>query len=251
VANIEFADNSDNEDGFYVYVNGGRFNTLGRNVTAFSIAAACEPSDIYVTAYNVAGESAQSNTISVMDPEKCVPAAPSGLQVVSWDGGVAYMRFVDNSDNEDGFYVYVSGGRAKPLGPNSTTFWFEAGCAPWPVYVTAYNAAGESAASNTISISDPARCIPLPPSGLHVASWDDYGVAYMGFVDNSDNEDGFRIYVNGALFSILGRNVTTFSIDASCDPWPVHVAAYNAAGLSGPSNTITIHDESDCVEPPG
>jgi hypothetical protein len=198
---------------------------------------------------------ADTSVTARFGPDDPLPLPPSGLHFVSWaSDGRANLTFVDNSDNEDGFIVYVNGVRSRPvLGRDVTAFPLDAGCDPRDVYVTAHNAGGESEPSNTITIRDERDCEvpPESPSGLHVASWDDYGRANFGFVDNSDNEEGFRVYVNGTVFSTLGRNVTAFSIDADCDPWPVYVAAYNAAGPSGPSNTITIRDTSDCVEPPG
>ncbi len=61
--------------------------------------------------------------------------------------------------------------------------------------------------------------------------------------DNSDNEDGFKIMRVGAawLKNPTGPNVTNFDIYTKCgEVHQYYVVAFNAAGNSEPSNTITI-----------
>jgi hypothetical protein len=78
------------------------------------------------------------------------------------------MGFVDKSWNEEGFYVYVDGSRYLSLGPNETVFSLTPGCEVWDVRVTAHNAAGESAATNTITIEGTCPLATVPNVyGLH------------------------------------------------------------------------------------
>lgn len=86
------------------------------------------------------------------------PAAPSNVREVTVSCFVApcpgELKWRDNSDNEDGFYIYRDSvecdgpSRVAQVSTNETTWWPVPGevgfC--WPVYgVSSYNAAGESA----------------------------------------------------------------------------------------------------------
>ncbi len=67
----------------------------------------------------------------------------------------------------------------------------------------------------------------------------------LSWQDNSDNEDGFRVYrqLVGGTFETLGTtapNVPTFQ-DANGVPGACYkVTAFNLAGESGPSNTVCL-----------
>lgn len=54
------------------------------------------------------------------------------------------------------------------------------------------------------------------------------------WTDNSNNEDGFRIYLGGASHGTVGANVTTYPIPPVLSPAPItlSVEAYNAGGAS-------------------
>lgn len=54
------------------------------------------------------------------------------------------------------------------------------------------------------------------------------------WTDNSNNEDGFRIYLGGASHGTVGANVTTYPIPPviSAAPITLSVEAYNAGGAS-------------------
>jgi hypothetical protein len=237
---MSFSDNSDNEAGFRVYVNGGLNQTLEANTTTFQVMPGCgETWSVYVTAFNAAGESAPTGSINVggvCEP----PAAPSSLAVTSWSGIMANMRFQDNSDNEDGFRVYANGGLYRTLGPDETTFQVGPACgSTYSINVTAFNSAGESAPTNTINVAGVCEP-PAAPSNLAVISWAG-SMANMRFQDNSNNEDGFRVYANGGLYRTLGPNETTFQVGPGCgSTYSIYVTAFNTAGESGHSNTINV-----------
>jgi hypothetical protein len=238
MANMAFNDNSDDEQGFRVYANGSVHMTLNPNETSFQVGPPCGTTyAVYVVAYNTAGESDPTGTINVAGA--CLPVAPSNLRVTSWSGNMANMRFNDNSDNEQGFRVYVNGGVYRTLGPNETTFQVGPPCgATYAVYVVAYNLAGESGPTGTINVAG--ACLPAAPSNLRVTSWSG-NMANMAFNDNSDNEQGFRVYVNGGVYRTLGPNVATFQVGPPCGAtYAVYVVAYNASGESGPSGTINV-----------
>src|SRR5207248_5103058 len=97
------------------------------------------------------------------------------------------LSWADNSTNEDGFKVYRSTDGVTwtwfaSAGPNVTASSWES-ATPGTGYsfrVTAYNAAGESAASNTATATTPSA--PAAPSGLAAT-------AASGTQDNTPSTD--------------------------------------------------------------
>src|SRR5206468_2027350 len=160
---------------------------------------------------------------------------PSGTQVsLSW---------ADNSTNEDGFRVYKSTDGTNwallaTAGANVTTYnW--TGAAQGTAYsfrVTATNAAGESAPSNTAAVTTPAP--PAAPSGLTAAAASATRVN-LSWADNSTTETGFKIYkstdgVNFTLLATVGAGVTSYNWTGASPitTYSFRVAATNAAGDS-------------------
>jgi len=104
-----------------------------------------------VRAYNINGNSSFSNQASATTPSS-PPEAPSNLNATAdcWD---VTLTWQDNSNNEDGFYIYRKTGsqyvQFDYVGPNITTYtdiglW----CGVfWCYKVSAYNSGGESALS--------------------------------------------------------------------------------------------------------
>jgi PKD repeat protein len=101
-------------------------------------------------------------------PTVSIPAAPSNL-VGAPSGSNISLQWIDNANNETGQWIYVAAGagsfsRAGDAGPNATAAMLTGAAAgTYRVYVTAYNSAGESTPSNTISVSVGAAAPPPPP----------------------------------------------------------------------------------------
>src|SRR5205823_5108210 len=176
-SNLSWTDNASNEDGFKLYESsdGVHYNwvaAVGANATAYTWTGA-SPGSTYsfrVTAYNAAGESAPSNTATVTTPAP--PAAPSNLAATAAASGSRVdLTWADNADNETGFKVYKSSDEANytvlaTAARRSSAFSWT-GASPGSTYsfqVTASNAAGESAPSNTATVTTPAP--PAAPSSL-------------------------------------------------------------------------------------
>lgn len=169
---LSFSDNADNEDGFNLYRSdaGGNFSrltTLPANTTAFTDTGLA-PNTEYgyeVTAFNTSGESLASNTTYVTTDAEAVipPASPSDLRAEAPRFDSVQLTFSDNSDNEDGFQVLraVAGGgltAVATLAADVTT-WSDNQVNAETTYsyqVVAFNAAGDSLASNTVSVTTPA-----------------------------------------------------------------------------------------------
>src|SRR5207248_4531067 len=99
-----------------------------------------------------------SNTATVTTPAP--PAAPSSLAATAAASGTRVdLAWADNASNEAGFKVYestdgVNWALLTTADANATAYSWS-GAAPgttYPFPVTAYNAAGESAPSNTATV---------------------------------------------------------------------------------------------------
>lgn len=83
--------------------------------------------------------------------------------------------------------------------------------------------------------------VPNPPSSFNAEALSQTQVN-LWWTDNSDNEEGFRIYRNGVLVVAVGKSVTSYQdtrLEAATS-YSYTVKAYNDAGESYPcSRTVT------------
>jgi len=88
--------------------------------------------------------------------------------------------------------------------------------------------------------------VPDAPGGLSGTALSTSEIR-LNWSDNSDNEDGFRIYRGGTLVSTVGASVTQYTDTglASDTTYTYEVTAYNANGESGPSNSINVKTDAD------
>lgn len=176
------------------------------------------------------------------------PAAPSNL-VATGQGESILLEWVDNSNNEDGFYVYSReyGNeefiKIATLDPDTTTYQENVGKEKDREYkVTAFNVYGESSASNI----GRAKTIPNEPTDLGAAS--SIATITLSWTDNSNVENGFNIYYrpygssNFSYLTSVSANTTSYSHDAGEErDYEYKVLAYNDAGESGDSNIARAH----------
>lgn len=166
-ATLSWTDNSDDEDGFYIYrlVGDGaytRIATTAANATTYVDHGLPVGIEIkyQVKAYNFFGQSLPSNEATYIVPGESTtssahsPSAPSNLTVTG-SGTSAALSWTDNSDNEDGFYIdrLVGDGdyiRLTSTAANTTSYT-DSGLPPGmgiKYRVKAYNTSGQSAWSN-------------------------------------------------------------------------------------------------------
>ena len=162
--NLNWGDNSTNESSFKVEqstdnVTFAEVAVVGENVQTYS-ATGLSPSVTYyfrVRASNAAGDSAYSNTASAATLQP-LPAAPASLTATAVSRSQINLTWADSSNNEDGFRIE----RCK--GVNCTNFTMVAQVGQnvsalsntalskntsYSYRVRAFNAAGNSAYSNT------------------------------------------------------------------------------------------------------
>ena len=264
--NLSWADNSANEEGFEVErcVGAGCANfqwlaETGAGVTAYADAglAAGTTYRYRVRAFNGSGDSNYSDEAAATTAGSGAsgkPVAPSALTATAASGAQINLAWSDNSTNEDGFKLYrstddVSFSRIATLGAGVTAYADGGRAASTTYYyrVLAYNAAGNSAYSNTASATTwpPATSPPSAPTNL-IASAVSGAEISLTWTDNANSEDGFKLYrstdgVNFTQVAKPGTNARSYR-DASVSPSTTYyyrIRAYNAAGNSAYSNTAS------------
>ncbi|MEK6850838.1 MAG: hypothetical protein AABX85_04655, partial [Nanoarchaeota archaeon] len=140
------------------------------------------------------GVAAKSTTFSlaVTAISETIPNAPSNL-VGAGSSNQVQLTWTDNSNNEQGFRVYRNGSLIATVTGNSYSDNTVVAGAIYNYYVTAYNAAGESAASNIVNvIMGGGQQLPTAPTSLSATAYGPYNIS-LQWQDNSDNENGFKI----------------------------------------------------------
>lgn len=189
--------------------------------------------------------------------------APSNTNALAASPSRIDVSWRDNSSNETGFEVHRSTAGASgaftllaSTGAGVTSYG-DAGLTPSTQYcykVRAFKRAdgktSYSGFSNTACATTPAPPAPTAPSGADARAANSTTVD-VRWIDNSTNEDGFRVQRSpdpGSIWATVGTvgpNVTS-SFDgglASEQQVCYRVIAFNGGGDSPPSNT-------DCTTPP-
>jgi hypothetical protein len=164
---LSWTDNSSDETGFKIErsPNGTsgwtQIDTVGAGVTSYSDnSLGCSTPYYYrVRAYSAYGDSGFSNIDSATTDACSGPTAPSDLTVTGASSDRIDLGWTDNSSDEDGFKIWRSPNGATgwtqvgTVGADVTTFSDTTVVAGSTYYyrVNAYNAAGDSAYSNTVS----------------------------------------------------------------------------------------------------
>jgi fibronectin type 3 domain-containing protein len=255
--NLTWNDTANNETNFRVEraEGAGSFTTiatLGPDATAYSDTTV-SPLTVYtyrVFAYNPQGDSTASNSIELTTPD-IQPTAPAGLGATAASAYQINLAWTDTSANETGFRIEraVGTGAFSPyatVGANVSAY-SDTVVAPATSYsyrVVAYNSGGDSPASNIATAATP-DIVPTACSGL-VAMAISPSTVFLAWTDTSANEAGFRIEraVGTDAFaplSMVAASVIVYfdSAAAPATSYSYRVVAYNSAGDSSPSNTVT------------
>ena len=251
--NLFWNDNSDNEDGFKIYRDGSYLITVGANVTTYQdTGLSCGTTYWYrVTAYNTSGESDPTDPAGTTTyPCPTPPDPPSNLQAIAISQTQINLYWNDNSDNEMGFAIYYGDGSyVDRVGANVTSYQDTGlNCGTYySYYILAWNYEGFSSPSNTAgATTHPCpETVPNPPSNLSATAVSRSQIN-LSWSDNSNNEDGFKIYRNGSCRASVGANVTSYhDTGLSCGTsYSYYVTAYNSGGESSPSNTASATTHS-------
>ena len=259
---ITWADNSSNEMGFKIErkTYGGNYSqitTVNANTTSYTDTGLFSGVKYYyrVQAYNTAGNSAYSNEVEATTAET-TPEAPSNLSVSAQSSTSIRITWADNSNNETGFKIErkTSSGNYSQITTVSanTTSYTNTGLSSNTLYyyrVRAYNSAGNSAYSGEdYATTNGSGSTPEAPSNLSASAQSATSIR-ITWIDNSNNETGFKIErktSSGSYSQITSVSANTTSYTdtglSSDTRYYYRVRAYNSAGnsaYSGEDYTIT------------
>jgi hypothetical protein len=211
-----------------------------------------------VRAYNTVGDSDYSNTAStVTQASPAVPAAPTNLAATAVSKSQINLSWTDNATNETGFRIERCKGSTctnfaliATVGANVTGY-ADTGLTADTSYsyrARAYNAAGDSAYSNTATaVTQAAPALLAAPTNL-IATVIFKSQINLSWTDNATNEDGFLIErctgagcTNFAQIATVAVNITSYSNTGltANTTYRYRVRAYNASGTSDYSNIAT------------
>jgi titin len=267
--NLSWTDNSLTETGFKIErsIAGGAFTqiaTVGASVTSYpdsGLTAATQYS-YRVSAFNIAGDSGYSNTAGATTAaQETAPAAPTNLVTSGATASAVTLNWTDTAANETGFKIErsVSGGTFAQIGTvgADVATYTDSGLSASTTYiyrVSAYNATGDSAYSNTATATTLA-VPPASPSRLTASAISSSQID-LSWSDLSFNETGFRIDrstdgVNFTQVATVGANVTRYSNVglAESTSYTYRVRAYNSAGSSAWSNLALAQTLTAIVAP--
>ena len=223
------------------------FNVADPAATTFSDTTLAGSTTYYyqIRAENEFAYSVWSNTAIVTTPE-VPPAAPSNLAATVAGPTQVNLSWIDNSANETGFTVQraTNSGFSQNLatygvGANvtgysdttqgNTTYYYRVG---------ASNATGPSAWSNTVTVVTPGT-LPAAPSGMR-ATTIATNYVILGWNDNSNNEQGFYVWMSsngGSTWTRAGQsstNASAFRVNGLVTKtrYLFRVQAFNTAGAS-------------------
>ncbi|MFN8630190.1 MAG: Ig-like domain repeat protein, partial [Chloroflexota bacterium] len=180
------------------------------------------------------------------------PTPPSNLVGIRVAPGQIRLTWTDNSTDEAGFRIqratnaaFTTGVATITVGANVTTYLNTGRAANTTYYyrVLAFNAAGDSAWSNVVTVI-PGGTAPAAPSNLVATAFSTTRID-LTWTDNSNNETGFTIqratnaaFTTGLATINVGANVTAYSNTgrAPGTRYYYRVRANSGFGNSGWSN---------------
>ena len=257
---LQWTDNSDNEDGFRIERKtgaGGAWFQIAQtasDVISYQNTGITPDTTYYhrVRAFNSVGNLAYSNetsTTTMDDP----PTAPSDLRAFTVTSSRIDLQWSDNSNNEDGFRIErktgAGGSYAQIAQTAARSTWFRnEGLTPNTLYysrVRAFNISDVNSAYSNEASATTSQVLPIAPSHLEAEAVS-LSQINLRWNDNSNNEDGFRIErktgAGGAYSQIVqtAAGATSYQ-NTGLTPNTLYyyrVYAFNAGGNSGYSNEI-------------
>jgi len=260
---LRWDDKSTDESGFKIFrcaTSTGTYTQVGTvaaNITSF-IDGSLQPGTNYyykVQAYNNAGHSAFSNTLTAATVALQIPALPTNFKSLAQSKTSIILSWNDNAGNEQGYRIERSlsatGIFTLIASPRSNSLTYtDYALIPQTIYyyrIQSFNEDGNSAWSPIITVTTAPLEMPAAPSGL-IAAHIDYTLTTILWIDNAVNETGFEIMRTGPDNSTLITNYTlpvnkTSYTDTSLmmnSKYQFRIRSLNDDGKSAWSNTIEI-----------
>jgi hypothetical protein len=189
------------------------------------------------------------------------PEAPTNLSVSNETSSSLTLSWMDNSNNETGFYIYRASsqyGTYNQIATTTSASYTNSGLSASTTYwykVAAYNGVGTSTQTTAVSGTTlaPPVTIPAAPTNPMVNNITSNS-ATLSWTDNSNDESGFEIgacnglvsdsggileclpFISGGFIPVaqVGANVTSYSLSSlnADTQYSRFVRAYNSAGSS-------------------
>jgi hypothetical protein len=185
------------------------------------------------------------------------PAAPTDLTASAVSSSQINLTWTDHSNNETGFKIERCTGQGcntfeqiATVGYNVTSYSNTnlLASTTYKYRVRAYNSSGDSDPSNEASAATPAApAVPTAPTNLTATAISRSQID-LAWAYNSNNETGFKIErckgstcTNFKQIATVGASVTDYSNTSLSrnTTYRYRVRAYNAAGNSGYSETVS------------
>ena len=253
--------------GYKIYRNGVQFaDTTSTSYYSLGLSAGTNYS-FKVAGYDNAGNiSAQSTAASATTPtctDTTPPSVPTGLTAVAASCSQVNLSWNGSTDNAGGsglagYRIFRNGAQIAQTTGTSFNVSGLSGSTFHSFTVTAYDYAGYSSAQSTAATVTTPACSspPAAPSSLTAVAASSSQIN-LTWVDNANNESGFKIEratASGGPWSqiaTLGFNIVSYQSAglAASTPYYFRVRAYNTGGDSAYSNTASATTSATSTAP--
>jgi Zn-dependent metalloprotease/chitodextrinase len=243
--------------GYDVYVNNVKNNTSNLTGTTHTVAGLTPNTaySLYVRARDAAGNTTQSNTLSVTTlADTQVPTAPT-LSAPSRTTSSISLSWKAATDNVGvaGYDVYVNNVKNNTSNLTGTTYTV-AGLTPntaYSLYVRGRDAAGNTAQSNTLSVTTLAdtQAPTAPKLSAPSRTTTSISLSWTAATDNV-GVAGYDVYVNQVKRNPSNLTRTSYTVTGltANTAYSLFVRARDAAGNTSQSNTLPVTTMATVVE---
>ncbi len=274
---LNWNDKATNESGYKIerslneFSNFEQIAVLVTNAQAYIDDFGLQASTAYfyrIRAFNSAGDSDYSDTVSVTSqaPPAVVPSMPIGLQATATSSSTISLNWNDQATNETGYKIERSLNEFNDyeqiaiLGANAKAHIDNNGLIASMTYyyrVRAYNDAGNSNYTSTVSVTTQAPPVTVPnaPTSLQASATSSTSIN-LTWNDQAINESGYKIERSLSesrdfeQIAMLGTNAKGYTNDTGLQALTTYyyrARAYNSAGNSDYSNTVSVTTKSSPV----
>lgn len=227
---LEWTDNSSDEDGFVIIRGGIALDTTDADVTEYFDSTAVPGQSIWFVVFAINDCGYSEDTDEVTGQRAPLPAQVLDLEAsdaefcdqvrLTW----TWLPFTD------GYFVKRDGIVTDSVTDDEVTFWSDTTAVAGTVYsytVTAYNSCGNGEESDP---DNGERHVGVDQVENLTATQDSCDGIYLTW-DDVDNEDGYVIYRNDLRIDSTATGETTYEdVPPSPGAYTYHVAAYNYCG---------------------